>query len=88
MRCPVCASDLQPATAAHCRGCDAPHHAECWSYNGGCARYACRGRKLTRSGPAGLDDLRATASSLIFTFALALASTLGGDGLRWILGSP
>lgn len=40
--CQVCG--LPPAThdSVHCRTCGAPHHRDCWDYNGGCAIYGCR----------------------------------------------
>jgi hypothetical protein len=43
-RCPVCGVALAGAIV-HCRRCSTPHHADCWTYNGMCAVYACRGRE-------------------------------------------
>ncbi len=43
-RCPVCGVALA-GPVVHCRRCSTPHHADCWSYNGMCAVYACRGRE-------------------------------------------
>jgi hypothetical protein len=38
--CPVCGQVLgRPLTS--CGTCHTPHHADCWSYNEGCAIYAC-----------------------------------------------
>lgn len=41
--CPVCAAPIS-GEARQCPSCRAPHHDDCWSYNGGCAIFACRGR--------------------------------------------
>lgn len=48
--CPVCGQVLgRPITA--CGTCHTPHHADCWSYNEGCAIYAC-GSKPSAPRPA------------------------------------
>lgn len=43
--CLVCAEPVPRTvfTSVLCRSCGAPHHLDCWRYNGGCARYACPG---------------------------------------------
>ncbi len=38
--CGVCGGVLSAPLVA-CPACDTPHHQDCWSYNGGCAVYAC-----------------------------------------------
>jgi hypothetical protein len=43
--CPVCATPLESRKVVRCRGCRAPHHADCWAYNDGCAIFACGQRK-------------------------------------------
>jgi hypothetical protein len=42
--CPVCGAPLDSQVVL-CESCQAPHHAECWSYEGHCAIYACRGKR-------------------------------------------
>lgn len=39
--CRVCGARLSPPVVA-CPRCEAPHHADCWDYNGGCSTYGCR----------------------------------------------
>ena len=39
--CPVCEHPLGDATR-RCGSCATPHHAECWTYFGGCSTYACK----------------------------------------------
>jgi hypothetical protein len=42
--CPYCRFALKPgAEVIECGGCRAPHHADCWSDNGGCAMMGCVG---------------------------------------------
>jgi hypothetical protein len=40
-RCPVCSEGLADWTLVSCAACETPHHRDCWSYNHGCAVYAC-----------------------------------------------
>lgn len=40
-QCGVCAQGIEEGPVL-CGKCEAPHHPECWEYNGGCATYACR----------------------------------------------
>jgi hypothetical protein len=42
--CPVCAATLD-RQVVRCKSCLAPHHAECWTYEGHCATYACGGTR-------------------------------------------
>ena len=44
--CPVCATALEERKQVKCRGCQTPHHADCWAYNDGCAVFACGQRKI------------------------------------------
>ncbi|MEK6235842.1 MAG: hypothetical protein N2C14_14125, partial [Planctomycetales bacterium] len=39
--CGVCGDPVEESEEVRCRGCDAPHHRECWEYNGLCSIYAC-----------------------------------------------
>ncbi|MBI4860722.1 MAG: hypothetical protein HY815_10745 [Candidatus Riflebacteria bacterium] len=56
--CPVCAVPLVQQLVAYCRCCEAPHHLDCWKYNGGCAMYGCPGcsRALPRSTDGSGED--------------------------------
>lgn len=40
--CQVCGTSPDPQETVLCDRCGAPHHAECWEYNGGCAIFGCR----------------------------------------------
>lgn len=40
--CQVCGVPPQPAETVYCEKCGAPHHADCWNYNRGCAIYGCK----------------------------------------------
>jgi hypothetical protein len=40
--CQVCGTAPSPEDTVTCDRCGAPHHAECWNYNGGCAIFGCR----------------------------------------------
>ncbi len=40
--CQVCGIPPIPSESVLCRLCGAPHHADCWEYNKGCAIYGCR----------------------------------------------
>lgn len=42
--CQVCGIPPAPSESVQCRLCGAPHHADCWEYNHGCAIYGCRER--------------------------------------------
>lgn len=39
--CRVCGTAVAPAVALGCVHCRAPHHADCWAFQGGCAIYGC-----------------------------------------------
>lgn len=39
--CPVCRESIGTCRSQLCGSCDTPHHADCWSFNGGCAIYGC-----------------------------------------------
>lgn len=41
LNCAVCASSAGPEAWVTCPSCDAAHHAECWSFQDGCAAYGC-----------------------------------------------
>lgn len=40
--CQVCGTQPSPHDTVTCDRCGAPHHAECWEYNGGCAIFGCK----------------------------------------------
>lgn len=40
--CQVCGTPPDPKETVICDRCGAPHHAECWEYNGGCAIFGCK----------------------------------------------
>ncbi|MBI4860071.1 MAG: hypothetical protein HY815_07380 [Candidatus Riflebacteria bacterium] len=44
-RCPICSEPLGEPIA-RCARCDAPHHLECFDYNGCCGRFGCGGTPL------------------------------------------
>lgn len=39
-KCPVCSTPIG-STRSLCNSCQTPHHPECWTYNEGCAVFAC-----------------------------------------------
>lgn len=69
--CPVCATEVH-VSATRCARCLAPHHAECWNYNGGCGIYACRGRWLQGGGLLRVDRGEATSRWLAVAFCSCL----------------
>lgn len=40
-RCPVCGTPLSRGSVVRCSKCRSAHHADCWSFNGLCATFAC-----------------------------------------------
>lgn len=40
-QCRVCANAIESGLMI-CSACEAPHHDDCWHYNGGCSTYGCR----------------------------------------------
>jgi hypothetical protein len=41
LRCAVCATDRGPDGWVTCPACEAAHHAECWTFQDGCAAFGC-----------------------------------------------
>lgn len=41
VKCAICGEAIGADYVA-CRQCNAPHHQECWKYNGACGMYACK----------------------------------------------
>ena len=39
--CTVCGCKILEGPVRSCPRCETPHHEDCWTYNGGCAVYAC-----------------------------------------------
>lgn len=40
--CQVCGIVVEDGEITRCGKCGAPHHKDCWNYNGGCAIYGCK----------------------------------------------
>lgn len=53
--CPVCGEVFTRSNLVLCRRCSAPHHRKCWSFNKGCATYACTCRTFVLP-PVTVDD--------------------------------
>jgi Prokaryotic RING finger family 1 len=50
--CPYCRSPVEPSQSSKdCPSCGAPHHADCWTENGGCAVVACASGPKAASTP-------------------------------------
>ena len=49
-RCPVCSQSVSGITVS-CPRCETGHHADCWTFGGGCAIYGCE-KVSRRSAPA------------------------------------
>jgi len=63
--CPYCRFALKPgAEVIECGGCHAPHHADCWSDNGGCSMMGCVG------GPEAADPAASPTEVLAPTTAV------------------
>lgn len=41
IKCAICGEEIGHEYVT-CRQCSAPHHLECWKYNGSCGMYACK----------------------------------------------
>jgi hypothetical protein len=46
--CPLCRESVEGPTSTACPTCALPHHPDCWSWNGGCAVYACASRRVPK----------------------------------------
>ena len=46
--CQVCGVEIQPDVRVFCRRCKTPHHNDCWSFNDGCATYACGAKQFVK----------------------------------------
>ena len=40
-KCPYCREAIAEADSRACPACNTPHHADCWSENGGCTVFGC-----------------------------------------------
>lgn len=61
--CPFCHFPIKAGTAVHaCERCEAPHHAECWTENQGCAVTGCAAGPTTTL-PPGAPGAKPTASA-------------------------
>ena len=47
-RCPVCGTPLSRGALVRCAKCRSAHHADCWTFNGLCATFACGSRIYER----------------------------------------
>ncbi len=94
--CQVCGEPLVTGVV-HCPRCATPHHADCWSYNGGCSIYGCLATSLVRqtslgdSAPDAAESAGEPLASRLrpdlsaaaaFSLALAWASLAG-----WTFGA-
>jgi hypothetical protein len=63
-RCPFCRRDFEESREpkARCASCATPHHAECWSENGGCTIFGC-GSVDTRQGRVTIEHLEVEIES-------------------------
>ena len=46
--CQVCGVEIEADARVFCRRCKTPHHADCWSFNDGCATYACGEKQFVK----------------------------------------
>lgn len=46
--CQVCGDGIDE-DRVYCSSCHAPHHPDCWKFNGGCSIFACGGKHSSRS---------------------------------------
>ncbi len=46
--CPICGVEIPAEGRVFCRRCKTPHHTDCWSFNDGCATYACGEKKFVK----------------------------------------
>jgi predicted RNA-binding Zn-ribbon protein involved in translation (DUF1610 family) len=86
LSCAVCGESPEEATAHGCPTCGTVHHLDCWSYNQGCARYACASGPSWRAAPNHDADAAPTGKILLshlsfgcydgFYYAPAVASIL------------
>jgi len=85
--CPVCGCRLEDGPVVPCAGCETPHHADCWAYNGGCAIYGCSGTKpVARAVPAPPKLPRLPARDFVFT-AERFSTRLSGAPLLAVVWS-
>lgn len=62
MNCLVCGDGIQEGNRVQCRGCDTPHHRDCFEYTGKCAVYACGSRTYSLSWQR--ESTRASRSAI------------------------
>ncbi len=84
-RCPVCSTPVLGPTA-RCHRCCTPHHGDCWSFNGGCGIYACRGDRRVSAMPLApdFDETRARVQAAMLT-VLILFLGLGRSALASLI---
>lgn len=59
--CAYCLSPLPRNSAPRCVDCQAPHHADCWNENGGCAVLGCTAAPLPEAVPTNQVSAHQTA---------------------------
>lgn len=70
-RCPVCSCAVE-AAGPRCLRCRAPHHSDCWRYNGGCGIYACQGALRQGDGLTRRERGEGASQRGAFAFVAAL----------------
>jgi hypothetical protein len=80
----VCSCPVE-TTGPRCLRCRAPHHGDCWRYNGGCGIYACQGALPQGAGltRAERDEAASARGAAGFVGALILLAAL-----RALLATP
>lgn len=78
--CPVCGQTLARPIAS-CSQCHTPHHADCWSYNEGCAIYGC-GAKPAPPPPASAARTLPRLSLTVAFMSLFALFALGGRNIN------
>ena len=72
--CPVCGAPIE-ADLRQCAKCETPHHADCWSYAGRCAVYACMGVTVMGDLPVPLPAAPLVIAAAPAPGALSLAAS-------------
>lgn len=48
IRCQICGTPIPGENRVNCRKCRTPHHEDCWTFNEGCATYACGEKRFVK----------------------------------------
>ena len=78
--CPVCGHELARPISS-CSSCHTPHHADCWSYNEGCAIFGCGVKPATPPPPSLAARVlpRVSVTLLLMSLLAAFALTRSVD---------